>query len=214
MGFDWMAHFAWVSAHPLAAQILIYAYHSCMLQLAVFVIILSCTKRFEHLREFLTLFVLTALAVSLVSTLWPAEGAMPFHAPPASLRIGNDPMVGIYHLHDERALRDGSMRVVDLAHAAGLVTLPSFHAIFAILLAWATRGIWYLFVPAIILNTVVCISAIAIGGHYLIDIYAGAAIAFVSMYAYVRRASLAGLLVAAARLPATYIAPTQIASRP
>lgn len=199
MGFDWMAHFAWISANPLVGKILLYSYHSCMAQMAVGVIILSLTKRFAHLREFLFLFAATALVVSIIAAFVPALGAFPFHAPPASLKIANDPLVGIYHLEDVRALRAGTLRSVDMAHINGLVTLPSFHAIFAILLAWSTRGLRYLFIPSIILNTTVCISAIAIGGHYLIDIYTGAAIAFAAMYVYQTSTALSRGLDAVSR---------------
>ena len=184
MGFDWMAHFSWISARPVVGQLLFFTYHSCMAQMAITVVILSLAKRFEHLREFLFLFASTAMTVAIIAAFVPAEGAFPFHSPPANLQIGHDPMVGIYHLEHVRALRDGTLRMVDLSNVNGLVTLPSFHAIFAILLAWSTRSLRYLFIPSIILNTFVCISAIAIGGHYLIDIFAGAAIAFAAMYAY------------------------------
>lgn len=184
MGFDWMAHFTWISQHPLIGSLLVAIYQSCMIQMAGIIVLLSCTRRFAHLKEFLFLFVVTALIVSVVSTLVPAAGAFPFHAPDPSLRIGDDPMVGIYHWADLQALRNGTLKTVDLNHASGLITLPSFHAIFAILLAWSTRGARWIFIPAVILNVLVCVSAISIGGHYLIDILCGAAIAFVSIWAY------------------------------
>ena len=200
MGFDWMAHFAWISAHPAAGKLLSLSYHSCMAQMGVGVIILSLTKRFGHLREFLFLFTATALVVSIIAAFVPALGAFPFHAPPATMKIGNDPLVCIYHLEDVLALRSGTLRTVDMAHINGLVTLPSFHAIFAILLAWSTRGLRSLFIPSMILNTIVCISAIAIGGHYLIDIITGAAIAFAAIYIYQTSSALAHWLDGASQL--------------
>lgn len=184
MGFDWMAHFTWISAHPLIGSALVEIYKSCMIQMAGIIVLLSCTRRFAHLKEFLFLFVVTALAVSVVSTLLPAAGAFPYHAPPASLRIGDDPLVGIYHWADLQALRNGTLKTVDLNHASGLITLPSFHAIFAILLAWSMRGARWIFAAAVILNIAVCVSAISVGGHYLIDILCGALIAFVSIWMY------------------------------
>jgi membrane-associated phospholipid phosphatase len=184
MGFDWMAHLTWVSQHPTIATVLTFTYHSCMLQLAVLLIALRNTQRFEQLREFAVLFVLTAIAVTLVATLVPAEGAYAFHNPPGNIRLASEPLAGIYHLEHVRALRAGVMKSVSLMNLVGLVTFPSFHVIFAILLAWSSRGLRFLFIPAVILNIVVAISALTIGGHYLIDLIAGAAIGFAAIYLY------------------------------
>ena len=201
IGFDWMGHVVWVSNHPLIGQCLSVAYHSCMVQLAAVVIVLSLLKRFDELREFLWLFVLCAIAVTAIAAVFPAEGAFAFHKPPASLRIGNDAFAGLYHLADIRALRDGSLHSISLDKVNGLVTLPSFHVIFAILLAWATRGIRFVFIPAVALNTVVSISAIAIGGHYAIDVITGALMAFAAMYLYQKGPAIAAQLANTWRSP-------------
>lgn len=184
MGFDWLSHLTWLSHHPMTSQLLVLAYGTCTVQLAVVVVLLSLIKQFEHLKEFLFLFVVTALIVSVISTLLPAEGAYIFHQPADALRIMGDKTPGITHLEQVRALRDGAMQIVDLDRAEGLATFPSFHAIFAILLAWATRARRHVFIPFAIWNALVCISAVAVGGHYLIDVIAGAAIAFAAIYAY------------------------------
>jgi membrane-associated phospholipid phosphatase len=201
MGFDWMGHVLWVSNHPFIGHCLRLAYHSCMIQLAVVVVTLSLLKRFDHLREFLWLFVLTAIAVTAIATVFPAEGAFAFHKPPASMQIGNDPLAGIYHLADIRALRAGRLNWVTLDQVSGLVTLPSFHVIFAILLAWATRSLRYVFIPAVVLNVIVSISAIAIGGHYAIDVVTGALMAFAAMYLYQKAPALAAQIANGWRSP-------------
>jgi hypothetical protein len=201
MGFDWMAHITWVGTHPTAGLLLRYAYHSCMIQLALIVIVLSYTRRFAQLRAFLLLFVLTAIVVTVIATVLPAEGAFAFHKPPTHLRIGNDPLAGIYHLDHVRALRAGTMPAVTMERVFGLVTLPSFHVIFAILLAWATRGLRFVFAPAAALNAVVCVSAISIGGHYLIDILTGALMAFAAIYVFEKGPALAHSFANAVRVP-------------
>lgn len=184
MGFDWMSHLTWLSHSAIASHLLLAAYQSCMLQLAAVVILLSLTRQFEHLRELLFLFVVTALVVSFFSTIWPAEGAYAFHNPADALRILGDKTLGVMHLEPVRALRSGALHTFDLDHAEGLVTLPSFHAIFAILLAWCTRARRAIFVPLAIWNALVCVSAVAVGGHFLIDVIGGTAIAFAAIYVY------------------------------
>ena len=184
LGFDWIAHLTWLSKHPNVSMLLVIAYRSCMVQLAFIIMLLSVYQRFDHLRELLTLFVLTCLIVFVFSTLLPAEGAYVFHAPSDSIRLLGSKSIGEIHVADIRALRAGTLHDIDLATVQGLVSLPSFHAIFAILLAWSARSYRWLFAPAATWNALVCVSAIAVGGHYLIDIIAGAAIAFAAIFAY------------------------------
>jgi membrane-associated phospholipid phosphatase len=81
------------------------------------------------------------------------------------------------------AMRDGSMTTVELSALDGIVTFPSFHAAVAVLLAWAAAGIPYLRYPMIILNVLMLISSIPIGGHYLIDVIAGSLVAVGSIAA-------------------------------
>lgn len=184
IGFNWINHLTWVSSSPIMSSVLVYAYGSCMIQLAGAIMLLSFTHRFNRIRELLSLFVITALVVAFASTLLPAEGAYPFHNPPDDILIWGERIIGTMHVEHLRQLRSGALGVVNLREVEGLVTLPSFHAIFAILLAWSVRDFSLLFILAAIFNGVVCISAIAVGGHYLIDIFAGAAIAAAAMYGY------------------------------
>ena len=81
------------------------------------------------------------------------------------------------------ALRDGSLNVVELSALDGIITFPSFHAAVAVLLAWAASGIPYLRYPMIILNLLMLLSSIPIGGHYLVDVIAGSLVAIGSIVA-------------------------------
>jgi membrane-associated phospholipid phosphatase len=60
------------------------------------------------------------------------------------------------------------------AHAInGLVTVPSFHACAATLLAWGFHRTPMLRWPLLGLNGLMLLSAIPIGGHYVTDVAAG-----------------------------------------
>jgi membrane-associated phospholipid phosphatase len=59
-----------------------------------------------------------------------------------------------------------------MANAQGLISIPSFHAIMAVLVAYAMRGT-RLFFPFLILNAAVMLSTPTRGGHYLVDVLAG-----------------------------------------
>ena len=65
----------------------------------------------------------------------------------------------------------------------GLVTFPSFHTSLAIITTYAVRGIKVVATPVAILNGIVIISTLPEGGHYLIDLIAGAVISTIAIVA-------------------------------
>jgi len=83
-------------------------------------------------------------------------------------------------LHAEILLpsRGGLLSELGVQHMRGIVTFPSFHAAAAILLGWGFLCTpWFFRWPALVLNALMLISAIAIGGHYLVDLFAGCFVA-------------------------------------
>lgn len=68
------------------------------------------------------------------------------------------------------------MAALRLDDLYGLITFPSFHVAAAVLIAYAARGTPLAFL-ALVLNLVMAVSALSEGGHYLVDVLAGAAVA-------------------------------------
>ena len=59
--------------------------------------------------------------------------------------------------------------------------MPSYHTVLAILIIYAYRGCRRLFTLALVLNGVMLLSLLSEGGHYLIDLIAGGAVAVVTI---------------------------------
>jgi membrane-associated phospholipid phosphatase len=78
------------------------------------------------------------------------------------------------------ALKSGAMRVMDERTFAGMISFPSYHAAAATILAW---GCWTTIFrwPVVALNVLMCLSAISMGSHYLVDILGGVAVAALSI---------------------------------
>jgi len=74
-------------------------------------------------------------------------------------------------LADFSALREG--RFAALNAGQGLVTIPSFHVVFAVLFAWVFRKERFLYPVAIVLNLAVIAVTFPVGWHYLADLPAG-----------------------------------------
>ena len=72
---------------------------------------------------------------------------------------------------DFSALRAGRFTALLTGH--GLVTIPSFHVVFAVLFAWVFRQERFLYPVAIVLNLGVIVATFPVGWHYLSDLPAG-----------------------------------------
>ena len=64
-----------------------------------------------------------------------------------------------------------------MSASAVLVTFPSFHTTWAILLAYAFRGRRRWFIPAVILNAAVIAATLTTGWHYFTDVIGGVLLA-------------------------------------
>jgi membrane-associated phospholipid phosphatase len=110
------------------------------------------------------------------------------------------------HLRDFPAVRDGSLRTMDLVNLTGIVTFPSFHAASAVIFLWALWAVWWMRPIAIAANIGMLLATPYIGGHYFIDVFAGIAIAIVSIGA--ARAASRWLTRPEARIaPAPFLPP-------
>jgi membrane-associated phospholipid phosphatase len=78
------------------------------------------------------------------------------------------------------ALRDGSMRMIELGEAQGLVTFPSFHTVVAVLLLLGFRHVPYLRWVGLVLNVLMLVSIPIEGSHYLVDLIAGIGVAWLA----------------------------------
>jgi membrane-associated phospholipid phosphatase len=63
----------------------------------------------------------------------------------------------------------------------GVATFPSFHAAGAIVYISAVRGIRFLFPFFIVINILMLISTMPIGGHHLADMLSGIALALITI---------------------------------
>jgi membrane-associated phospholipid phosphatase len=62
-------------------------------------------------------------------------------------------------------------------HDEGIVTFPSFHATLAIILTYAVRHYRWALAVIAPLNCLMILAIPTVGGHYLVDLFGGAAVA-------------------------------------
>lgn len=170
LGVDIAAIKAWCDAQPTLRWMLTVAYNSMILQTALVVIVLGFSERRMDLENFVLQFMATTLVSAVCFAFLPAESTCGTYGytPSQAQQL---------FLNDLHAIRSGQQSVISLANAQGLITIPSYHTTWAILLAWSLRNVTWLRYPILLLNVAVVAATMALGWHYFIDIVTGALLA-------------------------------------
>ncbi len=175
LGFDWLAYVSWVNRHAAARDYLQIFYDSHKLLFAVTLGYLAIKRMRARLREFLLLFMATALATVVIGGFFPAVGGFAHYAPDSALTGNLSARAGRYFLPHLLPLHAGHMHHIDLGNMTGLTAFPSFHTVMALMVIHALRG-----TPLVAVFSILCLGMIAatpvFGGHYLADVIAGAAL--------------------------------------
>ncbi len=177
IGLDWLAFVALVNEWPTLVHILKAGYHYTIAAVIYALAFLNVIRRADRVAEFVWAMFLTCIVANIVSALLPANGAYVWHAPAADIRSAISADSGVWHLQHYEALRAGTFRFFDLARTEGLVTFPSYHTAMALLIPLALRGFGVVTALGWIFAAIVVVSTIPIGGHYLIDVICGVALA-------------------------------------
>jgi hypothetical protein len=151
-------------------------------QLGLVLVALATVRAYRTLDAFLLAFGIAASVSVVVSGFLPAlsplvhYGIGPSDHPNITLAV---PLEFEQHV---QALRAGSMRMIDLSGAQGLVTFPSFHTATSVLLILAFWQVPYVRWPALALNGLLLLSVPIEGSHYLVDLIAGVFVALASWH--------------------------------
>ena len=185
IGFDWLAFVNAVDAHRWLALPLRWAYMSLVPQIIVLVLVLGFTRRVAELRAVMLAAILCGTAAILLSPIFPAVGNYVHLGLTADDFRHVDPWAGNAHLDHFTALRDGTMTLLRLQHMEGIITFPSYHAGLAAitLFGFWSSGIAWLRWPGAAVALATIVATPVDGGHYLVDVLAGIAIAIPSIAA-------------------------------
>lgn len=171
LGFDWLYWFRQLLKHPFLVSAFRLLYASIFLQAVYLLVLFGLSRDRARLREvFWVMLAASSLSV-IISAVMPAFGTFYF------FRLGD---VGGY-LHDMQHLRAGRDLHFQFEQLTGVISFPSFHTASAIIYAYAFRntGIIGIVMAGINLLMLPCIPFL--GGHYLIDMIAGVAVAILAI---------------------------------
>lgn len=195
MGIDVPSIVAWSRSHPLIYSLLDTAYYSVLPSTLLALIVLGFDRDVTRLRDFVLHFMLGGLLTTVIFFCVPAlapSGYFDFVPTAAQQRF-------LDHFH---ALRAGKFPVVSMHNLEGLITFPSFHTTWAVLVAYAFWPYRWLKYPMLLLNAAVLVATVVLGWHYAIDVVGGILVAVLAVgltrltaawrYGDLNRQSLAG----------------------
>lgn len=176
LGLNFLEWFVFLETQPLLNYILKLAYSSLLLQLAFSVVYFSHTLQTNRNKELFWIVLLSATVTSALSAIFPALGPH-YHF--------NFLMDKAIHIPDVLLLRSLAAETFSVTELEGIIVLPSFHTVLAIVFSYVHRGRQVIFPAILTLNLLMLISTPTHGGHYFADIIAGAGVAIGSI-AFVR----------------------------
>lgn len=165
---------AWTVQHPWGRAILAFSYHTVVPQTLVTIFLLGMSGRRVKVQKFLLRLMVAALITLMLFAAYPAAG--PF----ASYGLEPDAMQREYlqYFHQFRTDDRPAPRFFILQ---GLITFPSFHAAWAVVLTAAHWRHLRWRIAWVILNVAVILSTPVIGAHYVTDVVAGIAIGLIAV---------------------------------
>ncbi len=180
-GFDWPTMAAAVRPHTNALTVLSYAYASLDWQPILLLTMLCWFHEYKFAWCFLVAWAIALAFCLMVFPFLPAVGGyVHFNIHPEAMPGVEVMSAWKYPVLLEK-LHSGVFRTLNYGSLNGIIAMPSFHAASAVLLAWGYGGVKWLRWPFLALNIVMLVSAVPIGGHYLVDIVAGVAVACLSI---------------------------------
>lgn len=163
LGFEWDGFARWVGERPVLGWLLQSAYDSLRYQPLAALLAGSVLRTGERNREVIWLTCLGLVLCIAISVFTPA--------------MGMGERAGLAYAEALKEVRSGGWSAVDYDNFQGIVTFPSFHTASAVFLIYVVRRSPWLLWLSVPLNLAMIVATPLGGGHYLVDLLAGAAVA-------------------------------------
>jgi membrane-associated phospholipid phosphatase len=179
LGIYWPALMQFAEAHPLANRILFLAYASLLPQTAVLINCLGFISRPNEIYKFCLALALGA-GITIAFWTWaPSFGAFSLYPVYATSQFVL--AVDANYARDLLDLLSNGPGRISPYEIKGLVAFPSFHTALAVIVTYYAWNIKYLRWIFLVVNSLVVISIPIQGGHHVIDIVGGFAVAFLAI---------------------------------
>ncbi|MBA2656864.1 MAG: phosphatase PAP2 family protein [Tatlockia sp.] len=151
----------WTLNKPSLKDILVLSYDSLPMQMTYLPLLLIFCRQFYYLREYYSLLLITTLLGFLFYYFWPTLGPASVFNSPYFSNAQHATGIKFIEIHS---------KIVPSTQEGGMIAMPSFHMIWALLGLNLSRCSTLIFIPLLILNVLLISSCILLGWHYLIDL--------------------------------------------
>lgn len=175
LGFSWSEAVVLAADWPRLAALGGAVYDSSLPQFIIVTVALAFCRHRLHLMRFLAATVATGTAAVLFWIVWPSFGPTVEIGFPAAA-AGLATAVDADYAGKLLALAGDGPTSVSPSDVRGLIAFPSYHTVMAGLATLAAWPIRWLRWPILALNVVMLPTIVVHGGHFLVDLLAGAAL--------------------------------------
>ena len=180
LGFDWQAYVAWVNERPWLGMAMTAAYRSYGIQMVVLICMLFAYKHSAHAQRVVIVFFVSAMVSNIVSALFPAVAGYVHYNMHSNELTNLHPAAARLHEAVFNNIRSGNLHEISFP-MVGIITFPSFHSVLAVMFIYACLPLQRLSLLLVPFNILMLFSIPVDGGHYLVDVLAGVAIALCSI---------------------------------
>jgi hypothetical protein len=172
LGLDWVAYATWLGGHPWISELLYWVYATIVGVSLLTIIVLHFLNQ-ERAAESVSLQFTGGIIAVVIGSAFPAMGAPTYHQAPLAVMAAFPAHSGAQWTTTLEHLRSGLPAEIS---PIGLVSFPSYHIAWTMIIAWSFRG--YRLFPLFVAYGVATVAATPIfGGHYFVDMIAGAGLA-------------------------------------
>ncbi|MBI5246692.1 MAG: phosphatase PAP2 family protein [Elusimicrobia bacterium] len=174
LGWDTVAVLSWIAERPRLRTFLNWCYNSTDLQLALAPFVPALAGDRRRMRVLLYALTYSTIAGSLFYYFFPSSGPASVFQSPDFLQVQRFTHMKYEQVHQFRPVT---------TLLGGLIAFPSFHVAWSVLVTYAALPNKNLFRAAAVLNTIVIASTVLLAWHYVVDVPAGIALAWIGLWA-------------------------------
>lgn len=163
---------SWLASFDVSLEALHLIYESSFFQIAASILLLPFLGRPAEAWRLCFLFIVCLLSCAIISFATPAYGT--FIDASRTTIEAMPPGAGTFWWGSLDQGRSAEIMVIGLKDFGGVIAFPSFHMIMALLMiqawSWSRTFRW----PVLVANLAVIFTTLPMGGHYFVDLIAGA----------------------------------------
>ncbi|TAL58927.1 MAG: phosphatase PAP2 family protein [Legionella sp.] len=166
---DMPALMLWTQQHPYFKYVLQCIYDSLPYQMSILPLLLIAAGKFSVLRDYYFLLLTTVLWGFLFYYFFPTTA-------PASVILS--PLFTPEQIATGSKFLEIHNHLIPSTREGGLIALPSFHVIWALLCVYLLKDWWLPCLMLLVVNLFLIASCVLLGWHYVIDVVGGLVILF------------------------------------